>query len=153
MKELAMKTHAFAFVAALATAAVLAPLAVADPPTREPVQLSGTFTLSGLCDFDVQFDVLVNTELRTTFSESRTLITGRLVVRLTNASNTSKSVVVVINGPTFDTGSAESVLRGTSIILGFPGLVLTHGPVIVTPTSFTPTSTATVDLCAVLADP
>jgi hypothetical protein len=74
------------------------------------------------------------------------------VIKLTNASNPAKSDIEQVNGPIFGhVGSPDVISTGTSIILGFPGLVLTHGPVLVTPISFTPTSASSVDLCAVLA--
>lgn len=109
----------------------------------------------------MQVDVLVNKEFITTFTSGKQIITGRLVVRLTNLSNPAKSVVVQINGPGIEDLSNPSVvnLSGSSLIF-FPGVfVLTRGPVSVTfdqngnVTSFTQTSASSVDLCALLADP
>jgi hypothetical protein len=150
-----------AALAVLASATVLAPSALADPPTREPLPQPPTFTISGSCAFDVQLDVLVNKEFITTLTGGRQIITGRLVVRLTNLSDPSKSIVLQINGPGINDLAAPSVfnLSGSSLVF-FPGvLVLTRGPISLTfdeegnVISFTQTSASSVDLCAVLADP
>jgi hypothetical protein len=159
-KELPMH-RLIAALAVLASATVLAPSALADPPTREPLPQPPTFTITGSCAFDVQFDVLVNKEFITTFTSGRQIITGRLVVRLTNMSHPSKSLVLQINGPGINDLAAPSVLNlsGSSLIF-FPGvLALTRGPTSLTfdeegnVISFTRTSASSVDLCAVLADP
>jgi hypothetical protein len=150
-----------AFVVVLASATVLAPPALADRPTREPLPAPPTFTITGSCAFDVQLDVLVNKEFITTFTSGRTLITGRFVARLTNLSDPSKSLVLQINGPGINDLATPNVfnLSGSSLIF-FPGvLVLTRGPISLTfdeqgnLISFTQTSSSSMDLCAVLADP
>jgi hypothetical protein len=150
-----------AVFAAFTSAALLVPAALADQPTRQPLPAPPTFTITGSCSFNVQVDVLVNKEFITTFTSGKQIITGRLVVRLTNLSNPSKSVVLQINGPGIEDLSNPSVfnLSGSSVIF-FPGvLVLTRGPSSLTfdqngnVTSFTQTSASSVDLCAVLADP
>ena len=79
-------------LAVVASAAVVVSAAFADPPTRLPTG-NGPFTLSGLCSFDVQVTPLVDNEYTITFSDGATIITGRLVERLTNAT-TAKSLVV-----------------------------------------------------------
>jgi len=144
----------FIFVAAFLSAAVMTRVAVADPPTREPVPITpSTFTVSGACSFDVQFDVLVNGEVAKTFTNGEMIITGRLVVRLTNLSNPSKSIVVQINGPEIEPPDATAFYTSGSSLIFFPGILLTHGPVATTSDSITQTSASSVDLCAVLADP
>jgi hypothetical protein len=157
-----MRRLTAAFVA-IASAALLVPAALADPPTREPTPppVGTSFAVSGSCSFDVQIDVLVNKEFTATFTSGKQIITGRLVVRLTNLDNPSKSIVLQISGPGIEDLANPSVfnLSGTSLIF-FPGvLVLTRGPISLTfdesgnVTSFTQTSASSVDLCAVLADP
>jgi hypothetical protein len=150
-----------AVVAVLVSATVLTPSAFGDPPTREPLPAPPTFTITGSCAFDVQVDVLVNNEFITTFTSGKQIITGRLVVRLTNLSDPSKSLVLQINGPGINDLATPNVfnLSGSSLIF-FPGvLVLTRGPISLTfdeegnVIAFTQTSAASVDLCAVLADP
>src|SRR5215213_450675 len=150
-----------AALAVLASATVLTPSAVADPPTREPLPTSPTFTIVGSCAFDVQFDVLVNKQFITTFTSGRQIITGRLVVRLTNVSDPSKSLVLQINGPGINDLASPNVvnLSGSSLIF-LPGVLeLTRGPIVLTfdeegnLISFVKTSSSSVDLCAVLADP
>jgi hypothetical protein len=146
---------AVAIAAITSTVALLAPMASADQPTRQPLPQPSSFTISGSCAFDVQLDVLVNQEYITTFTSGKQIITGRLVVRLTNLSHPSKSTVVQINGPGIEDVSNPSVfnLSGSSLFF-FPGvLLLTHGPVTASPDSFTQTSASSVDLCRVLADP
>jgi hypothetical protein len=148
-------------LAVLASATVLTPSAVADPPTREPLPAPPTFTIIGSCAFDVQADVLVNKEFITTFTSGRQIVTGRLVVRVTNLSDPSKSLVLQINGPAINDLATPNVLNlsGSSLIF-FPGVLeLTRGPISLTfdeegnVISFVKRSSSSVDLCAVLADP
>jgi hypothetical protein len=147
-----------AVLAAMVGAAVLVTAALAERPSREPLPAPSTFTISGSCTFDVRADVLVNKEFATTFTSGKQIVTGRLVIRLTNLQDPSKSVVLNVSGPGIEDLSNPQVfnLSGTSLIF-FPGtLALTKGPVSVTfdengnITSFTETSAAAVDLCAVL---
>jgi hypothetical protein len=146
-------------VAVLATAALLAPAALADQPTRQPLPFS-SFTIRGSCTFDVLLEPVANKEVLTTFTNGMQIISGRLVVRLTNVSNPSKSVLVQVSGPGIEDLSNPSVfnLSGTSLVF-FPGtLLLTRGPVSLTfdeagNLTFAQTSASSVDLCAVLADP
>jgi hypothetical protein len=145
-------------LAVIATAAVLAPAALADQPTRQPLPFS-SFTISGSCAFDVLLEPVANKEVATTFTSGKQIITGRLVTRLTNTS-TGKSIVAQISGPGIEDLSNPSVfnLSGTSLVF-LPGrLFLTRGPVSLTfdangNITFTQTSASSVDLCAVLADP
>jgi hypothetical protein len=150
-----------AALAAFLISTLVVPAALADKPTREPLPAPPFFTVSGSCSFDVRIDFLANKEFLTTFTSGKQLITGRLVVRVTNLQNPSKSRVLHISGPgkndiadpfTFN-------LSGSSLVF-FPGvLLLTHGPVSLTfdasgnVTSFSQTSASSVDLCALLADP
>jgi hypothetical protein len=145
-----MYRFAAALAVVLATTAVLASTATADPPTRFPIDNGSQFTFSGLCAFDVQFTVLANNEYGITFSNGTTIITGRLVFQLTNLSN-DKSIVVNASGPGKFTPTSTFV-TGTSLFLGFPGLLLTRGPLTFDQNG-NPiiTSAATVDLCAALA--
>lgn len=109
----------------------------------------------------MRVDVLVNKEFITTFTSGKQIITGRLVVRVTNLSNPSKSAVLQISGPGIEDLSNPSTfnLSGTSLIFFSGVLALTRGPVSITfdasgnVTSFTQTSASSVDICAVLADP
>jgi hypothetical protein len=147
-------------LAVILSSAILVPAALADKPTREPLP-AASLVISGSCSFDVQVDFLVNKEFITTFTSGKQIITGRLVVRLTNLSDPTKSAVVQISGPGINDLSDPSTfnLTGTSVVF-FPGvLALTHGPVSLTfdpsgnVTSFTQRSASSVDMCAVLADP
>ena len=141
-----------ALAVVVATAAVLASAAFADQPTRYPIG-NGSFTINGVCSFNVDATLLADNEFEMDFSNGATIITGRLVYRLTN-DTTHKSLVVNISGPGFFTADT-TLLTGNSLIFGFAspsGLFLTRGPV--TPDtngSFTTTSAATVDLCAALS--
>ena len=151
---------------AVALAAVLfsgltVPAALADKPVREPLPAPPFLIVSGSCSFDVRADVLVNKEYITTFTDGKQIITGRLVVRVTNLANPNKSRVLNVSGPGKEDLADPSTfnLSGSSLVF-FPGVfVLTHGPVSLTfdedgnVTSFTQTSQSSVDICAVLADP
>jgi hypothetical protein len=143
---------------AILSSALIMPTALADKPTREPLPASDV-TIVGSCSFDVQAEVLVNKEFITTFPSGKQIITGRLVVRLTNLDNPTKSIVLQINGPGIeDLNSSDFNLSGTSLIF-LPGILrVTHGPVTITVDEsgnpvVTQISASFVDICAVLADP
>ncbi|HEX2434182.1 MAG TPA: hypothetical protein VHI55_09575 [Gaiellaceae bacterium] len=148
-------------LAAILTSALLVPAALADKPAREPLPAPPFFLATDSCSFDVRIDILVNKEFLTTFTSGKTLITGRLVARVTNLDDPSKSRVLNISGPGKNDLADPSTfnLSGSSLIF-FPGvMVLAHGPVSLTfdadgnVTSFTQTSASSVDLCALLAGP
>lgn len=90
--------------------AVLAPTAVADPPTREFVPASD-FPISGSCSFDVAVHVVANKEYGITFANGATLVTGALKVTLTNLSSPNKSITLNIPGPGLFTATSDGGLR------------------------------------------
>jgi hypothetical protein len=139
-------------LAVVASAVVFASAAFADQPTRSPIG-NTSFTISGVCSFDVQATLLADNEYAITFSNGATIITGQLIYQLTNET-TGKSLIVNISGPVFISPTNEVVLTGTGLLFGFPsrsGLFLTRGPVTFDDGSFATTSAATVDLCAALS--
>jgi hypothetical protein len=93
-----MKTAVVIMLATLFAAVCAAP-ANAAPPSREPAQLPQSFPVEGICSFTVQIDVLVNRAKITTFSNGIQLITGAVKMRLTNASDPAKSLVLNPSGP------------------------------------------------------
>jgi hypothetical protein len=148
-------------------ALVLIPVALADGPVREPGPPPGTsFTLQGICAFDVEVTFLADKASTATFSSGRQIISGQLVVRLENVS-TQKAIVLNISGPSFSAvGASTLILSGTSVLFYFPGdlgpgtpgaLLLTHGPMILTVDatgvirSVSQTSASATDLCAALS--
>jgi hypothetical protein len=140
-------------LAAILTSALLVPAALADKPIREPLPAPPFFLVTDSCSFDVRVDVLVNKEFITTFTSGKQIITGRLVARVTNLDDPSKSRVLQISGPAINDLADPSTfnLSGSSLIF-FPGvMVVTHGPVSLTSDSFTQTSASSVDVCALLA--
>ena len=148
-------------LAAVLSAGLVVPAALADKPVREPLPSPPFLIVSGSCSFDVRADVLANKEFITTFTSGKQIITGRLVVRVTNLERPNKSRVLNVSGPGKEDLADPSTfnLSGSSLVF-FPGVfVLTHGPVSLTfdengnVTSFTQTSQSSVDICAVLADP
>ncbi len=146
-------------LAALAIAAIVVPAASADQPTREALSTPDTFTISGSCTFDVRLDTLANKGYLLTFTSGKQIISGRLVVRVTNLSDPSKSLVLQISGPGIEDLAEPFTfnLSGTSLFF-FPGtLLLTRGPASITfdesgnVVSFTQTSASSVDICAALS--
>jgi hypothetical protein len=154
----------------IGTVLLLPGVAAADQPTRQALPQADV-TIKGSCSFDVALHIVRNDEFITTFGDGRQLITGSLVVSLTNV-DTDKTITVNISGPVFviphEDGSLSQTLRGQSLIPvpagalgpGSPGVLdLTSGPVVIenaangSIVSSTKTSAATVDLCPVLADP
>jgi hypothetical protein len=99
--------------------------AAAARPTREflPAPEFIEFAAGELCDFPVRIDVLVNKEFGTTFFDAdgqptRTLVSGRLILRLVNL-DTSKSTVVNASGPglvVYEGDNIRVTLRGRSLI-------------------------------------
>ena len=107
--------------ALLSTAAA----ASADPPTREPLPASDFQFPSDVCGFPVDVTVLTNREFLTTLSNGNLLLTGALKVRLTNANDPSKSIVVNESGPATFTpngdGTFTVTVRGRAGLFFFPG--------------------------------
>jgi hypothetical protein len=113
----------------------------ASPPTREPLP-AGPFTLTGVCSFDVQVTVPVNSEYLTTFYNrngdvTMQLVTGALRPTLTNLS-TGYSTTVNIPGPAHTEfnpdGSGQLIGTGPWLqwgevndLLSWPSLALVHG--------------------------
>jgi hypothetical protein len=166
-KEVHVKRLSFVFAVAAAIALVLPLIGSADPPIREFLPLED-YTIEGQCPFDVDVHVLAVNEYSKTFSDGRTLITGKILLRVSNAE-TGKSIKVNASGPgtitTDESGTVTYVIRGTSLIgfdpgtfgPGSPGLLeITKGLVVIVfdadgTTTYTKTSAATRDACALLA--
>ena len=112
-------------------------------PVREflPAPEFIEFAPGELCEFGVRIDVLVNQEYGTTFTDDqgmplRTIVTGRLVLKLTNLSDPSTSLVVNASGPglvVYEGDLIRVTLRGRSLIF-LPGdeslLYLNSGQVV-----------------------
>jgi hypothetical protein len=114
---------AIALIAVVAAVAV--PTAAATQPDRVPVIAPDSFTLSGVCGFDVTFDVVVNNETTTTFSDGRTVTTGTWKDVVDNAGDPSKSYADNNSGVIFTTPNADGTLTVTVVGQGgvffFPG--------------------------------
>jgi len=112
-------------------------------PVREflPAPEFIEFAPVDLCEFGVRIDVLVNQEYGTTFTDDqgmplRTIVTGRLILKLTNMSDPSTSLVVNASGPglvVYEGDLIRVTLRGRSLIF-LPGdeslLYLNSGQVV-----------------------
>jgi hypothetical protein len=149
-------------LAAILCSTVMIQPALADKPTKVFITAPPPFTLSGSCSFDVRVEVTQNKEYIKTFTDGKQIISGRLLVKLTNL-DTGKSITVQVNGPAhfnFTTNPGDYTSTGRSLLF-FPGvLVLSRGsvrilfdPVTNELISVTYTSNARIDLCAVLAKP
>jgi hypothetical protein len=154
----------------LAAGGLVAPVAMADPPVRSPVQAPTDFTLPGVCTFDVGIHVLVNKETQTTFGDGTTKITGAFKVKYTNLSDPSKTMIDNNNGvlaftPNPD-GSTSVKVTGQGAIFFLPGEIgpagafwLTNGnfqEVVdsfgnVVPGSMSYTGKTPLDVCTALA--
>jgi hypothetical protein len=117
---------------ALLALLVTAPTASADKPLRFPAEGPSTLVLSGICSFDVQLDVLVNTQKVMVFSDGRTIVNGNFVVRATNLANRANSIVLESSGPLFftpnDDGTTNVRGTGTNIWYFFPGQIAPGSP-------------------------
>ena len=152
-------------------AASAAPAAAA-PPERFKLEPAGAFTLTGLCDFEVEIeDVRVHGNSIVFFDtdgvETRTILNGNFVSRLTNLE-TGKSLLLNISGQfTFTSnpdGSLTLTAHGRNLFFtGDPEPFLVfHGGRAVLRATFTEetfelvfveTSGTSTDMCAVLAGP
>ena len=108
------------------TALLGASPASAAKPLREFLPNSDA-VIEGACDFPVAVTVLENNEFSTTFFKdgnvTRVLVTGRLVVELTNV-DTGESLVANISGPgifTFTTDTTLLKTEGQWLLVFFPG--------------------------------
>jgi hypothetical protein len=137
------------------------------PSPREFVESGLPFTLPAgtACEFDVTLSEVANNEFARTFPNGNVLITGRLVVRVTN-DDTDVSVVRNISGPVLLTtgpgGESVVVLSGSSLSPVFDGndatgqvgtgLFVFHGPAVFTDGQLTRVSGSVENLCATLAE-
>ena len=163
--------------AALALILLAAHPASADGPVRVPLVFSPpSFPINGVCDFDVQADILENKEYTKTFAADaagtvRQLTNGRLVIRLTNLVSHA-SVTRNISGPgetlIFADGSNTLTATGAWLMFFFPGvlgagtpgtLFINHGQIVLHTEAGLPFRQSILkqtgtqeDLCAVLGD-
>ena len=115
------------------------------------------------CAFDVTISEVANNEFARTFPNGNILITGQLVVRVTNDVS-GQSVVRDVSGPVLITsgpnGEQISVLSGASVSPVFAGhddtgsdlqgLFIFHGPTVFTNGQLTQVSGSYEDLCQTL---
>lgn len=120
------------------------PVAAQGRPFREPAEGGpAEFAAGEVCPFPVLVDTVHNNEIATTFTDkdgnpTHQIITGRLVLRITNLA-TDASIVRNVSGPVMRTFNADGtltiLLRGGSLLYlfasdaGGPGLWLSSGPV------------------------
>ena len=140
-----MKRYLIASVSALALALMLATPAAASGPVRAPAPAPPSFDLPAeICGFVVHVDVLVNNEYSLTWSDEqgtpvRQIVTGNLVVQLTNTTNDA-SVTLNIPGPgtyVFHADGSNTLYAGGPWVFFFapgqlgpgsePGITLFHG--------------------------
>jgi hypothetical protein len=142
---------------------VMARGASADPNPnsgRVPLEIPPDQTVTGVCQFPVGIHVDINKEFSKEHKNGVTIITGRLVVTLTN-TETGQSVTYNISGPvhiTSQDGLETDVFLGRSLLFNPDiGMLVTSGRAV---TSFDPdTGVFTLvsyrghaeDLCAALA--
>jgi hypothetical protein len=142
----------------------LAPTASAAPNPRShriPVEQPAHLVLTGLCPFTVVLDTVVNGEFAKTHDNGVTIITGRLVVQVTN-QETGASKTYNVSGPvriTPESGTTDIVeLLGRSILTDpSVGVIISAGRTVVrvdlTTGGFTILSTSghVEDVCQTLA--
>jgi hypothetical protein len=102
---------------------LLASTAAAAKPDRYPSNLEG-FVLTGICDFDIQLDILVDRAHAIDFYDRdgnlvRTVYYGSIWIRMTNVE-TDESVVMNVGGPASDVYSDDGTITTTFLGLGLP---------------------------------
>jgi hypothetical protein len=136
------------------------------PSPREFVEsgLPVTFPAEVACPFEVTLSEVANQVYARTFPNGNTLLTGRLVIRITN-EETGESVVRNVSGPALLTtgpnGEDVFVLSGASLSPVFAGedatgrvgtgLFVFHGPTVFTDNQLTRVSGSFENLCTTLA--
>jgi hypothetical protein len=143
----------------LALALTVVSVAAADPPTRTFLP-AGPFSGPFCPDFDVLVEPIINQEYGLFFSDGGIIISGRLVLQLTNLS-TGTSIVINASGPlrVSDDGSTATLLGETALFDAggfiFPGsppdIQLVSGMVVVDSTGVVSETGHVRDLCAELA--
>jgi hypothetical protein len=93
-----MKALAALFSALVFCALVAVPTAGSTRPDRTFLPNVDT-VISDVCSFEVDLHVIQNNEYITTFSDGHFIVTGTLMVRLTNLSDPTNSIVFNIPGP------------------------------------------------------
>ena len=110
-----------AFVVAVVLAAVVSPVVLADPPEQSPLPPISPTVFVGACSFPVLLEQVAGKEVLRNFSSGNSIVTGKLIVRLTNTT-TDRSLVVNVSGPSFfrlnKDGSASFTLAGRSLLIG-----------------------------------
>jgi hypothetical protein len=149
----------------LATTLVAAGTAGAEPPVIEPLA-SEPFVIEDSCPFPVLVEAIQEAQKVALFSSGVALVTGRLVVRVTNLADESHSLELEISGPakltTDEDGITTIRAKGTNLIwlwptdAGGPAMFLNSGAVtLVNDADFNTLSVTTTgtrtDLCASLA--
>jgi len=151
--------------AVLVLEVMAAPSALAGGPQRVPLLIPPTGTFGGLCAFDVDYAIVVNTEYNILFMDSagtvvKAITEGHLVVTFTNASN-GNHLTLNISGPgtaTFNAdGSQTLVFLGNGVLFSGNDIIYSKGRVvIVAPDPLSPGVIVSVSgnqrsLCAMLA--
>lgn len=102
---------------------IAADVAWADKPSRAPLG-PGAGTLEGVCPFDVGATELQNSQVITTFSDGRTIITGGFKLRLTNLStgefrdfNAPGKITLIPNAD----GTLTTIGTGRTLFYFLPG--------------------------------
>jgi hypothetical protein len=115
-----MRLRKHVLLLAFATAAIVGvPRALAEAPQQVPVEPLPPTTIAGACDFPILLEELKNKETLRLFTDGRQIITGRLVVRVTNLES-GRGLVINVSGP----GQFRLNRDGTaSFILGGRGLL------------------------------
>jgi hypothetical protein len=102
---------------------------------RIPVEIPPDMTVTGVCPFDVDIHVDINQEFSKEHRNGVTIITGRLVVTITN-TETGESVSYNISGPvhiTSQDGLETQVFLGRSLLFTPDiGMLVTSGRAVTT---------------------
>jgi hypothetical protein len=121
-------------LAALVLAVATSSTASASSPIRESF-VPPIPAVDMDCGYPIQIDVLTSRQVLTTFSDGRMLITGSLKIRVTNADDPQKTMLLNISGPTqisadgstfVGVGSAGGPTPGGLPFVDFHGRLVAH---------------------------
>lgn len=127
-----MSSKGLAMLAAVLAVFLSAPAAIADKPFRFPLEGPSGQLPADVCGFPVDFVTLTGKEHGTVFSNGVFAANGALKIRITNATNPSKTLDLNISGPGRITPQADGTAllkgEGPAIFFFFPGQLAPGAP-------------------------
>jgi hypothetical protein len=133
-----VKRSLLGLIGVVVLAVLTAPSVSASGPVREKLDIPPG-TISGLCTFDVDIAIPINTEYNIVFFDTagnpvKAITQGRLIVTFTNVAN-GNSLTLNISGPGISTinpdGSQTIVFLGNGVLFTANDIIYNTGRVVI----------------------